>query len=334
MTDISEFIPNLSAICTIYSGVLSGKTLGCEETLSMVAFYNSFPSVQNIEAGILDLVLKASTERMDMILKSLYSDLNRIVTLYKENSRYYDRRDLRWLWHQPLSFVEDDIRIQQEKTQEAWEELKEASNSYEMTPFNGMSKQEAAVLERRVNTLKDEYDKEKTILNNLYEKKKTLEDERRRVPADNFKLIYLKCHALLPVIEKYYNKPLEKEEEEQSERTDLFLSMSLLASVHELCNGRQFEDMSPIDFFQAFNLHSVSKPLKVRDKEKIRVCYLINQLSEKIKEKERRSEWIGAMLLNCGIESDYYRSKYREPISDLPSKKNKEFAEALKEILA
>ena len=46
-----------------------------------------------------------------------------------------------------------------------------------------------------------------------------------------------------------------------------------------------------------------------------------------------RSEWIGAMLRNTGIEQDYYRSKYREPISNPPSKKNKEFAKALKEIL-
>ncbi len=116
MTDISIFIPNLSAICTIFTGILSGKAIGCEETLSLVAFYNSFPSVQNIEAGILDLVLKAPSDRMDMILKGLYSDLNRIGTLYKENNRYYDGRDLRWLWHQPLSFMEYDIRSLQEKT--------------------------------------------------------------------------------------------------------------------------------------------------------------------------------------------------------------------------
>ena len=108
--------------------------------------------------------------------------------------------------------------------------------------------------------------------------------------------------------------------------------MSLLAPVHELCNGRQFEDMAAIYFFHAFNLHQTSKPLEVRKYEKIRVCYLIDQLSEKI-DKDSRSEWIGAMLRNIGIEQEYYRSKYREPISDPPSKKNKEFAEALKEIL-
>ncbi len=75
--------------------------------------------------------------------------------------------------------------------------------------------------------------------------------------------------------------------------------------------------MDPIDFFHAFNLHQTTKLLKVRDKEKIRVCYLINQLSEKIEEKERRKEWIEAMLRITDIEPDYYRSKYREPIRDL-----------------
>lgn len=112
----------------------------------------------------------------------------------------------------------------------------------------------------------------------------------------------------------------------------MYLSMSLLASVHELCNRRQFEDMAAIDFFHALNLHQVSKPLEVCKNEKARVCYLIHQLSEKI-DKGTRSEWIGAMLRNTGIEQDYYRSKYREPVSDPPSKKNKEFAEAIKEIL-
>nr|MBD5376698.1 hypothetical protein [Bacteroides sp.] len=108
--------------------------------------------------------------------------------------------------------------------------------------------------------------------------------------------------------------------------------MSLLASVHELCNGRQFEDMTAIDFFHALNLHQTSKPQEVGKNEKVRVYYLINQLSEKI-DKVTRSEWIRAMLRNTGIEQEYYRSKYREPISDPPSKKNKDFAEALNEIL-
>ena len=76
----------------------------------------------------------------------------------------------------------------------------------------------------------------------------------------------------------------------------------------------------------------IPKLSSVCKNEKVRVCYLIHQLSEKI-DKGSRTKWIGAMLRNTGIEQDYYRSKYREPISDPPSKKKMEFAEALKEIL-
>ena len=331
MKEISQFIPELSSVCKIYSGIISGSGIACEDALTLVAFINSFPSVHDLESGIMDLVLKAPAERMEIVLKSIYADLDRIVTLYKDNSIYYDRRDLRFLWDKPLSYADKDIEAQQKKTQAASDELKEASNSYEMTPFNGMSKDEAAVLERRVDKLTAEYQREKANLQNFYAKRRSLQEERWSVPTDIFRLIYLKCNGLLPVVEKYYNKPVEKNKE-QSERTDLYLSMSLLASVHELCNGRQFEDMAAIDFFHALNLHQASKPLEVCKNEKVRVCYLIHQLSEKI-DKGTSREWIIAMLRNTGIEQDYYRSKYREPISDPPSKKNKEFADALKEIL-
>ena len=304
MKEISKFIPELSSVCKIYSDVISGSGVTCEDALTLVAFINSFPSVHEVESGIMDLVLKAPAERMEIVLRSLYADLDRIVALYKDNGIYYDGRNLRLLWDKQLSHADMDIEAQQKNTQAASDELKEASNSYDMTPFNGMSKDEAAVLERNVDRLTVEYQKEKAKLKNFYAKRKSLQEERWSVPTDIFRLTYLKCNDLLPVVEKYYNKPVEKNKE-QSERTEWYLSMSLLASVHELCNGRQFVDMAAIDFFHALNLHQTSKPLEVCKNEKVRVCYLINQLSEKI-DKGTRSEWIVAMLRNTGIEQYYY----------------------------
>ena len=66
--------------------------------------------------------------------------------------------------------------------------------------------------------------------------------------------------------------------------------------------------MAAIDFFHALNLHQASKSLEVCKNEKVRICYFIHQLSEKI-DKGKRNEWIGAMHRNTGIEQDYYRSK-------------------------
>ncbi len=332
MTDIPKFIPDLSSTCKLYYGTISGKHISCEEALSLVAFYNSFPSIKDMEAGIVDLLLNVPNDGIESILKSLYSDLNEIIRWYDFFDLCFEDFDLYSLWTQPLSYINKEIEIQHQKTIEASDEHKEASNSYEMTPFNGMSKAEADILERRANKLKEEYDKEKVKLQNLYVKRKSIEEERGSVPIDIFKLIYLKCLDILPIVEKYYKKPVDNKKE-QSISMESFFSMLLSGHIYKLCNGIQFEAMSELDFFESLNLHKKSNPLKVRKYEKVRVCYLINQLSEQIEEKERRNEWIGAMLRVCGIAPDYYRSKYRESISDLPSKKNNEFAEALKEIL-
>ena len=54
MKEISQFIPKLSSVCKIYSGVISGRGITCEDTLTLVAFINSFPSAYDVECGIWD----------------------------------------------------------------------------------------------------------------------------------------------------------------------------------------------------------------------------------------------------------------------------------------
>ena len=97
--------------------------------MTLVSFINSFPSILHVESGIMDLVLKAPAERMEIVLKSLHTDLDRIVALYKDDSIYYDYRNLRLFWDKLLSYVDMDIEDQQKKTQAASDELKEALNS-------------------------------------------------------------------------------------------------------------------------------------------------------------------------------------------------------------
>ena len=70
MKKISQFIPELSSVCKIYSGVISGSGIACEDALTLVAFINFFPSVLDVESEIIDLVLKAPTERMKIVSKS------------------------------------------------------------------------------------------------------------------------------------------------------------------------------------------------------------------------------------------------------------------------
>ncbi|WP_302616011.1 hypothetical protein [uncultured Duncaniella sp.] len=65
--------------------------------------------------------------------------------------------------------------------------------------------------------------------------------------------------------------------------------------------------------------------------EKVRVCYLISCLADTL-EPPQREMWLNGILTNLGIKMSFYRSKYRQPISDMPSESNKAFADALREI--
>ena len=106
-----------------------------------------------------------------MIFNSLYKELSTISDTYQNNKALFDGLEVRLLWDFELLYIEKEIDKQLKKTRKASDELIEVSNSYEMTPFNGMPKNEVEILERRLEKLKNEYDNEKEKLNKLHDEK-------------------------------------------------------------------------------------------------------------------------------------------------------------------
>ena len=94
-----------------------------------------------------------SAEQRNLILNSLHKELMSITDTYKDNKVLFDCLEVRNLWKYDLLSLEKEIDSQLKKTREARDELREVSNSYEMTPFNGMSKNEVEILERRLDKL-------------------------------------------------------------------------------------------------------------------------------------------------------------------------------------
>ena len=94
--------------------------------------------------------------------------------------------------------------------------------------------------------------------------------------------IYRQSCLFLDILKKYIpdgqqeyepDKPINQREttEEQQE----YFSMKLLSLIHEVCEGEQFEEISAPDFYANMNLHPCNCKLKIKPREKIRVCYLI-----------------------------------------------------------
>ncbi len=111
-------------------------------------------------------------------------------------------------------------------------------------------------------------------------------------------------------------KPISQPE--TTENQPEYFSMKLLSIIHEVCIGEQFEDITAPDFYACMNLHPCQCVLKIKPREKIRVCYLISLMKEQLPEQDK-DKWKEAILKHLNIDENYYKSKYREPVSDLPS---------------
>lgn len=136
------------------------------------------------------------------------------------------------------------------------------------------------------------------------------------------------CRTLLPIVGECYkewmaaNPPEEKPYSAKSSWDDCFspnvtppdatkdyFKPGLIIKIYELCNGQQFEDCNSTWFIDALNLRTTGSVLKIKEREKVRVCYLINQLWRQLR-KEVRDKWLSQILDSLGISRKFYNSKY------------------------
>lgn len=132
---------------------------------------------------------------------------------------------------------------------------------------------------------------------------KTDQRESPAICKSRFNEIYrLGCH-LKETLAKYVfdetNEPEEPAEQEPNapniqeevlgtKQTEYF-NMELLSLIHVTCVGEQFENISEHDFYTCMNLLPSDTKPQIRPREKIRTCYLIFLMSEKLPKQDREN---------------------------------------------
>ena len=107
--------------------------------------------------------------------------------------------------------------------------------------------------------------------------------------------------------------------------------MILVSELYEICD-EIFDDPTETQFHSSLNLHGKHEPLKIKPKQKIKVCYLISKLYDIVPEKHKVA-WREDILLHFGIDSSYYESKYSHPRGSDASRSSMAFADDIDEII-
>lgn len=206
----------------------------------------------------------------------------------------------------------------------------------------------------RLNNRRERLDVEREKLNELYIRQSklneylTILDTCYKAALDR---IAEQCRALLPIVGKFYkewmsvNPPEEKSCSAKSSWDDCFspyatppdatkdyFKPGLIIKIYELCNGQQFEDCNSTRFIDALNLRTTDSVLKIKEREKVRVCHLINQLWRQLP-KNTREEWLSMMLTTLDRSRKFYNSKYSISTAyGECSRASRAFCEGLQEI--
>ena len=332
--EIQIMIPQYGELNRIYSDFIISHTFSFDKQKFITDFYKQYNDTTAFEAAILELVLDKHKEQYTLILNSLRTEIEKNILIYEKHPLFDDEIISRVCYNFAGRY-DTDIEAQLRVTQKLSKPLNEAYNRYDSIGYREHTAEEEKQAEKEYERCKAEYDKERAKLNELYDQQKAARKEAFQYMKNRCADIYRQSCLFLDILKKYIpdgnrqdepSKPISQQEttEEQQE----YFSMKLLSLIHEVCIGEQFEEISALDFYANMNLHPCNCKLKIKPREKIRVCYLIFLMSEKLS-KQDRDKWKDRILKLLDIDDSYYKSKYKEPVSDFPSDSNQNFAKEM-----
>lgn len=333
---IQTMIPQYGELNRIYRDYIDNYAFSFDRQKFISDFYQEYNDMKSFEAAILELVLDKQKEQYTLILNSLKTEIEKSIQAYE--IRPLSDRAIERACYQHMERYSQEIEAQLDVTRSLSKPLNEANNRYDSIGYREHTAEEEKQAEKEYERCKAEYDREKAKRNKLYDQQKATRTEAFQYMKNCCADIYRQSCLFLDILKKYIpdgkqeNKSSEPiSQQETTEEQQEYFSMKLLSLIHEVCEGEQFEEISAPDFYVNMNLHPCNCKLKIKPREKIRVCYLIFLMSEKLS-KQDRDKWKDRILKLLDIDDSYYKSKYKEPVSDFPSDSNQNFAKEMEHI--
>lgn len=330
---IIDVLPQYNTVNTVYQEIVKARTLSFDEQCQITDFYNWLKNRENFEKSVLNFILSTDKEKQFPIVSMLRTLINNNIELYKSNQNFLDEIDTLAVCSKRPDFLNSQITFQQIQTNTQWLELKEIKNSLESASWNrDDSKVES--LSREEERLSNLYKIEQEKLAALYKQKNESDTVASKYVNNIFKKLYESGIFNLSILDNYFPIETKRQDSNQSNpqmQEGKYFNMEIVSQIHKECNGIQFENLTEMELYSILNLLPANVQLIIRKREKIRICYLISILYDYLK-VENKTEWRTAILNSIGIEEGFYNSKYKEPVSETPSRESKNFALSISKI--
>lgn len=327
MLNIADILPRYTQLNTIVAEVSRRQSIEFIQQQLVVDFYTQFNNIQAFEAMLISLTMQAESERYKTLIESLSTEIQNNIQLISLNNNVLENLNIEETCDKFANQYDTQISNQLHTTQQHWKELSEVNNSLDAIGFRQHTEQEEIRLWERHETLSEKYNSEKITLNELYEKQNIARRTAEKYQENYFPKLLSLSNKLNKITQKYISKTT------QSLPEGVYFDMATSSAIHNICNNTTFENISETDFYTAINLLASDKILKLKQGEKTRACFLVYKMYESIK-SNKNLEWRRLMLQQLDIDENYYKSKYKEPISEVPSRKSEQFAREIKELFS
>lgn len=332
ITLLTTLLPQYRLLNTLYQQTVDSFVLSFDTQCSITNFYNQFHDKQAFEKAVLNMLLSADPNKSAPVINNLRAEIRKNIDIYATNKDFFDGIDTINVCarrHKPLCI---EIEGQQKDTNKLWQELTQVRNSLESASWRNdeIAKQRLTKEEER---LEHSYNKEQEKLQALYQQQKESDNIAAQYLENMFVHINELSCSFIHLLENYF--PTEKEktlkEIKPAIAPGLYFDMKLVSAIHHECNNIQFENLTELDFYTILNLQPKNAELSIKSGEKTRMSFLIYKLYEYLK-TDNKKDWRTAILEVAGIDEKYYNSKYKEPESEIPSRKSESFAQRINRI--
>ena len=320
---LTDLLPQYRSVNALYRETVERSVLSFDVQCDVTVFYNEFNDIQAFEKAILNFLLSADKERQLQIIANLQTEIGKNIEIYTANKTLFDGFDTIKVCSDRYNPLENEVRGQLKDTNNLWQELTQVKNSLESASWNN-DKIRIERLTKEHKRLEDLYKKEQKKLEALYQQQKESDNHAAKNAENVFAQICGLSSTFASLLNNYFLA-------EKTLTSGAYFDMQLVSQIYSECNDIQFDSLSEVDLYALLNLKSANTKLTIKSGERTRMCYLIFKLYEHLK-TDNRAEWRTAILESIGIREDYYKSKYKEPVSEVPSRKSNDFSQRIDRI--